>query len=103
MGTAKLHHILPWYLRTQATFLPFQICAHFLSITRFRGSELLGTSPCFTGELQGRQLGCRSTTPPDGKSPFQFPHCPLFGIFGPHFFSMVFQILYPIFPSPNFA
>ena len=65
-GTAKLYHILPWYLRTEATFLPIpDLCTfslHYkLSITRFRGSALLGAScfhfePCFTGELQGKQI-----------------------------------------------
>ena len=57
-GTAKLYHILPWYLRSQG--LAFTRCMHiFFALQGSEGSELLGTScfhfgPCFTGGQQGK-------------------------------------------------
>ena len=55
-GTAKLYHILPWYLRTEATFLPLpDLCTFSLHYTELLETSCFQFEPCFTGELQGKQ------------------------------------------------
>ena len=106
-GTTKLYHILPWYLRSEATF--FSVPVHIFS--PLQGSEGLNCwgHHVFTlntvsqvSSRESTQLSYRSTVPPNCKPPARFLHHPLFGTFVPHF-STVFKILYQIFPSPNFA